>query len=53
MDRAKPLDAVDVLATFVDQTVTLTVQPTVILFSNSWHAYHAPHLRFAAQMRHP
>src|SRR5215472_19165035 len=49
---AKPLDAVDVLATFVDEAVTLTVQSTVILFGNAWHTHHAPYLWFPTYMRH-
>src|SRR5215469_15539401 len=52
VDGAKSLDAVDVLATFVDESVTLTVQPPVILFGNAWHTHHAPHLWFPTRMRH-
>jgi hypothetical protein len=35
-----------VLATLVDEAVTLTVQSTVILFGNAWHTSHAPRLWF-------
>ena len=52
VDGAKALDAVDVLATFVDEAVTLTVQSTVILFGNAWHTHHAPHFWFPTHMRH-
>ena len=52
LERAKPFDAVDVLNTFRDQTVSLTVQPTRVLCSNARHLHHAPHFRFAAQIRH-
>jgi hypothetical protein len=41
VDGAKSLDTVDVLAAFVDEAVTLTVQPPVILFGNAWHTHHA------------
>jgi hypothetical protein len=52
VDGAKSLDTVDVLAAFVDEAVTLTVQSTVILFGNAWHT-HPPHLWFPTRMRHP
>src|SRR5215472_137420 len=52
MHGAKSLDTVDVLAAFVDEAITLTVQSTVILFGNAWHTYHAPHLWFPTRMRH-
>jgi hypothetical protein len=41
-----------VLATFIDEAVTLAVQSTVILFGNGWHTHDAPHLGFATQVRH-
>jgi hypothetical protein len=52
VDRAQTLDAVDMLNAFVDQTITLAMQPTVIFFDNTWHAHNAPHLRLTAQIRH-
>ena len=45
MDRAQTLDAVDVLDAFVDQAVTLAMQPTIIFFGNTWHTHNAPHFR--------
>src|SRR5262249_60360381 len=50
---AKPLDAVDVLATFVDEAVTLTGQSAVILFGNAWDTHHAPYPWFPTYMPHP
>jgi hypothetical protein len=41
LERAKPFDAVDVLNTFGDQTITFTVEPPRILFGNAEHAHHA------------
>jgi hypothetical protein len=52
MDRAQSLDSVDVLATFGGQPITLTVQPTVILFGDAWHPQYTPHFRLTAQIRH-
>jgi hypothetical protein len=52
VDRTQSLDAVDVLATFGDQPITLTMQPTVILFGDTRHAQHTPHLRLTAQICH-
>ena len=50
VDRAQTLDAVDMLDAFVDQAITLAMQPTVIFFGNTWHAHNAPHL-LTAQIR--
>src|SRR5262245_2283421 len=52
MDREQSLDPVDVLDTFVNQPTTLTMQPTVVLFGDTWHAHNAPNLRLTPQIRH-
>jgi hypothetical protein len=51
VDRAQTLDAVDMLDAFVDQAITLAMQPTVIFFGNTWRAHNAPHFRLTAQIR--
>jgi hypothetical protein len=45
MDREQAFDPVDVLDTLVDQPVTLTMKPTVVLFDDTWHAHNASNLR--------
>src|SRR6202022_736999 len=52
MDREQSLDPVDVLDAFADQPVTLTMEPTVVLFGDTGHAHNAPNLRFTPQIRH-
>ena len=52
LERAKPFDAVDMLNTFGDQAITLTMQPPGVFLFDAGHAHHAPHLRLAAQIRH-
>ena len=52
MDREQSLDPVDVLDTFVNQPTTLTMEPTVVLFSDTWYTHNAPNLRLAAQVCH-
>jgi hypothetical protein len=52
VDSTQTLDAVDMLYAFVDQTITLAMQPTVIFLHNTWHTHNAPYLRLAAQIRH-
>jgi hypothetical protein len=43
---------VDVLDSFADQPATLTMQPTVVLFGDAWHAHNAPDLWLTTQIRH-
>src|ERR1700758_4594540 len=45
MDREQSLDPVAVLDTFVNQPIALTMEPTVVLFDDTWHAHNAPNLR--------
>jgi hypothetical protein len=52
MDREQSLDPVDVLDTFVNQPTTLTIEPTLVLFGDTWHAHDTPNLRLAPQIRH-
>src|SRR5215813_8980915 len=52
MDREQSLDPVDVLDTFANQSITLTMQPTVVLFGDTWDAHNAPNLRLTPQIRH-
>src|SRR6476660_9211295 len=52
MDREQSLDPVDVLDTLVNQPATLSVEPTVVLFGDTWHAHNAPNLRLTSQIRH-
>src|SRR5215469_7488621 len=40
------------LDAFVQQSIALTVQPTVVLFRNGWDADDAPYPRIAAQICH-
>src|SRR5262249_46214596 len=51
VDSAQPLDAVDMLDTFVDEAIALAVQPTVVFLSNGRHSHYAPYLRIATQIR--
>jgi hypothetical protein len=51
MDREQSLDPVDVLDTFVNQPVTLTMEPTIALFGDTGHAHNAPNLRLTPQIR--
>src|SRR6202008_4827277 len=39
MDREQSLDPVDMLDTFVNQPTTLTMEPTVVLFGDTWHTH--------------
>src|SRR5262249_53340283 len=39
MDREQSLDPVDVLDTFVNKPATLAMEPTVVLFRDTWHAH--------------
>src|SRR6516164_1524321 len=52
MERAEPLDPVDVPDAFRDQAVSLAVRPARILFGKTGRPHHAPHFRLAAQIRH-
>src|SRR6476646_2452696 len=52
MDREQSLDPVDVLDTLVNQPATLSVEPTVVLFGDTWHAHNTPNLRLPPQIRH-
>src|SRR6516164_9145228 len=52
MDREQSLDPVDVLDTFVDQPTTLTIEPTIVLFGDTWHSHNAPDFRLFSQIRH-
>src|SRR6476469_8582634 len=52
MDREQSLDPVDVLDTLVNQPATLSVEPTVVLFGDTWHAHNTPNLRLTPQIRH-
>ncbi len=51
MDREQALDPVDVLDTFADQPAQLTIEPTVILFGDTWNAHNAPNFRLTPQIR--
>ena len=51
MDREQSLDPVDVLDTLVNQPATLSMEPTVVLFGDTWHAHNTPNLRFTPQIR--
>ena len=51
MDREQSLDPVDVLDTFVNQPTTLTIEPTVVLFGDTY-AHNAPNFRLTPQIRH-
>jgi hypothetical protein len=50
--RPASQDSWSVLDTLVDQPVTLTMKPTVVLFCDTWHAHNAPNLRLTTQIRH-
>src|SRR5262249_27991612 len=52
MDREQSLDPVDVLDTFVNKPATLAMEPTVVLFRDTWHAHDAPNFRLTPQIRH-
>src|SRR6185436_11888011 len=52
MDREQSLDPVDVLDTLVNQPATLSVEPAVVLYDDTWHAHNTPNLRLTPQIRH-
>src|ERR1700747_349495 len=44
------LNPVDVLDTLVNQPATLSMEPTVVLFGDTWDAHNTPNLRLTPQI---
>jgi hypothetical protein len=45
-------DPVDVLDTLVNQPTTLTMEPTVVFFGDTWHVHNASNFRLTPQKCH-
>src|SRR6185295_3968261 len=52
MDREQSVDPVDVLDTLVNQPATLSVEPAVFLYGDTWHAHNTPNLPLTPQIGH-